>query len=72
MSSPISGDIVNIKDVMLKRIKRQAQAEARHLAGEFARAASEEKEAILAELEYEKWLAEVCFDALPEAMQEPS
>ena len=57
---------MNIKDVILKRIQRQAQAKAEHLAGEFARAASEEKEAILAELEFEKWLAEACLDALDE------
>ena len=39
------------------------------LAGEFARAASEEKEALLAELEFEKWLVEACLDALPEGFQ---
>jgi len=54
---------VNIKDVILKRIQRQAQVEAERLAGEFARAASEEKEAILAGLEFEKWLAEACREA---------
>ena len=63
---------MNIKDVILKRIQRQAQAGAGRLADEFARAASEEKEAILAELEYEKWLAGACLDALPEPAQEPS
>ena len=56
---------MNVKDVILKRIQRQAQAEAEFLAGEFARAASEEKEAILAALEFEKWLAEAAWDALP-------
>ena len=54
---------MNIKDVILKRVQRRAQAEAEFLAGEFARAASEEKEAILASLEFEKWLAEACDDA---------
>ena len=63
---------MNVKDIILKRIQRQAQAEAEVLAGEFARAASEEKEAILAELEFEKWLAEACVDASPELLQEPS
>lgn len=62
---------MNIKDVILKRIRRQAQAEARRLAGEFARAASEEKEAVWAELEFQKWLAEACLDAMPEPPQEP-
>ena len=41
---------MNIEDVMLVRIQRQAEARARILAGEFARAASQDKEAILAEL----------------------
>ena len=63
---------MNIEDVMLVRIQRQAEARARILAGEFARAASQDKEAILAELEYEKWLAEACADALPEPPPEPS
>ena len=62
---------MNIKDVILKRIQRQAQVEAEHLAGEFARAAAEEKEAILAGLEFEKWLAEACLDALDESPQMP-
>ena len=63
---------MNIKDVILKRIQRRAETQARLLAGEFARAASQDKEAILAELEYEKWLAEACLDALPEPPLEPS
>ena len=57
------GETMNIKDVILKRIQRQARAEAGRLAGEFARAASEEKEAILAALEFEQWLAEACQEA---------
>jgi hypothetical protein len=62
---------MNIEDVMLVRIQRQAEARARILAGEFARAASQDKEAILAELEFEKWLAEACLDALPEPPTQP-
>ena len=54
---------MNVKDVILKRIRNRAIEEAEHLAGEFARAASEEKEAILAGLEFEKWLAEACQEA---------
>ena len=38
----------------------RAQQEAVYLAGEFARAASEEKGAILDALELEQWLAESC------------
>ena len=50
------------KDVMLDAVRRKAEAEAAYLAGEFARAASEEKEAILAALEFEQWLAQACCD----------
>ncbi len=53
-----------LKDILVGRIARQAEEEARYLAGEFLRAASEEKEQILAEMEYEKWLAETCWESL--------
>ena len=52
------------KDMMLDAIRRKAEAEAAHLAGEFARAGSEEREALLAALEFEQWLAEACLDYL--------
>jgi hypothetical protein len=52
------------KDLLLLRIRQRALAEAKYLAGEFARAASEEKEGILAALEIEKWLAESIADVL--------
>ena len=55
---------MNVKDIKLEQIRRRSLAEARQLAGEFARAASEEREAILAALEFEKWLAASCADAL--------
>ena len=61
---------MNVKDVMLKRIQHDAQAEAEFLAGEFVRAASEEKEAILAAWEFEKWLAEASLFALPDEPRE--
>ena len=51
---------MNVKDLVLQRIRDRALEEAEHSAGEFARAASKEKEAILAGLEFEKWLAEAC------------
>ncbi len=56
---------MNVKDLILRRARDRAIEEAEYLAGEFARAGSEEKEAILAGLEFEKWLAEACSDALP-------
>ena len=49
-----------MKDIMLEAARRRAEVEAAHLAGEFARAASEEREALLAALEFEQWLAEAC------------
>ncbi len=48
------------KDILLERIVRESRREAAYLAGEFARAASEEKGAILDALELEQWLAESC------------
>ena len=50
------------KDAMLDAVRRKAEAEAAYLAGEFARAASEEKEAILAALQFEQWLARACWE----------
>ena len=52
------------KDMILDRIRRRAEREAAYLAGEFARAASEEKEQLLAALEIERWLAESCRECL--------
>ena len=48
------------KNVLLEAIQHKSEREAGRLAGEFARAASEEKEAILAELELEQWVAQSC------------
>ena len=55
---------MNVKNVILRRIRERSVAEAEFLAGEFARAASGEREAILAGLEFEKWLAEACHEAI--------
>ena len=49
-----------LKDQMIRLIQYKAEQDAAELAGEFARAASEEREEILAALEFEKWLAETC------------
>jgi len=45
------------KDILVEIIRRKSQREAARLAGEFARAASEEREEILAAMEIERWLA---------------
>ena len=49
-----------VKDQILRNIEAEARREAAHLAGEFARAASAEKEQLLAALEFERWLADSC------------
>jgi len=50
------------KEHMLRIVEARALQEAEYLAGEFARAASEDREAILAALEFEQWLAAGCRD----------
>jgi hypothetical protein len=51
------------KDDLLREIEARALREAEYLAGEFARAASGERGAILAGLEFERWLALSCRQA---------
>ena len=48
------------KEILLRLVKLKAEQEAADLANEFVRSAQEEREAILAGLEFEKWLAESC------------
>jgi hypothetical protein len=48
------------KDQRIREIRARAEREAVILAREFVRAASEEREAILAALEEEQWLAQTC------------
>jgi hypothetical protein len=49
-----------LKDQIIALIQYKAQQDAAELAGDFARAASREREEILAALEFEKWLAQTC------------
>lgn len=54
------------KNQIIQAIKRKAEQEAAYLAGEFARAAAQDKEAILAAMEFEQWMAqtsEVCLES---------
>jgi glutathionyl-hydroquinone reductase len=53
-----------MKDQLIRTIAEKAEQEAASLAGEFARAAAQDRELILAELAYNKWLAENCRDCL--------
>lgn len=57
----------DVKHQMLADIQAEAEREARILAGEFARAAAEDRDAILAGLEFEQWLAESCGELLDDA-----
>lgn len=54
------------KDRIVRLIRVRAQNEVERLAGELARATSANKEAILAALQTERWLAESCSNALGE------
>ena len=49
-----------LKDQLVTLIQYKAEQDAAELAGEFARAASEDREEILAALEFKKWMAETC------------
>ena len=49
-----------VKEMLLDVICQRAERDAARLAGEFARAPSEDKEALLAALEFEKWFVESC------------
>ena len=49
-----------LKDQLVALIQYKAEQDTADLAGEFARAASEDREEILAALEFKKWLAETC------------
>ena len=53
-----------VKRQILRLIQARAEAEAADLAAEFVRATGEEREAILAGLEFERWLAETCRECL--------
>ena len=50
-----------LRDEIVRLIGERAEKETAYLAGEFARAASKDREDLLAALEYEKWLAETCW-----------
>ena len=58
---------MDLKERMVMLIREVARERVGELAGELARSSSEEKEDILAELEFERWLADCCRDALRKA-----
>jgi len=54
----------NIKDLLFQLIEERAWYRTGKLAGELVRAPSPEKEPILAELEFQRWLAESCGECI--------
>ena len=48
------------KNALLRAIEARATCRLGRLAGELVRAESEDKEPILADLEFQRWLAESC------------
>jgi hypothetical protein len=52
--------MTTLKDLLVQIVQRNAAKNIADLAGEFVRAKPEEKEGILAGLDFERWLAETC------------
>ena len=49
-----------IRDLVIRNIEARSRKELGELSREFARAPSEEREGILAEMEFERFMAETC------------
>jgi hypothetical protein len=56
--------MATIKDQMIRVIQVNAAKKATELAGQFVRSKPEEKEAILAGLDFERWLQQCCHECL--------
>ena len=56
--------MTKLKDQMLRLIKHDSARKVAALANQFVRAEAEEKEAIQAGIEFERWLAETCHECL--------
>ena len=54
----------NIREQLLRGIEAKAMRRTGRLASELVRARSRDKELVLAELEYQRWLADTCGDCL--------
>ena len=52
----------NTKDVLIRVIEARATRRVGRLAADLVRARSEDKELVLAEMDFERWLAESCLD----------
>jgi hypothetical protein len=53
--------------IVLDRVRWRAEREAARLAAEFVRCQPSDREAVLAALEFEQWMAEACRDCEPGA-----
>jgi len=53
------------KDRIIRCIEQNARQRAATLASSYLRARPEEREAIMAGIEYERWLADTCRECLP-------
>jgi hypothetical protein len=56
--------MATIKDQMIRIIQVNASKKAADLAGQFVRSKPEDKEAILAGLDFEQWLQQCCHECL--------
>ena len=56
--------MTELKNQMLQVIRHNADKKVAELAGEFVRVVPQEKEAILAGIDFERWLAETCQECL--------
>ncbi len=56
--------MVGIKDQIIRIIQFDARAKAGHFASQLVQSEPQEKEAILAGLEFEKWLEQCCRECL--------
>ena len=54
----------NVKEQLLRGIEAKAMCRTGRLASELVRARSKDKELILAELEFQRWLADISGDCL--------
>ena len=57
-------NMTNLKDRMVQFVGQNAAARVAVLAGELVPATPDEKEAILAGMDFERWLAETCEQCL--------
>jgi hypothetical protein len=57
----------NIEEIFIRAIEEANERRRNELRGEFADAAPEDREAILAESEYCDWLGECCSESLRQA-----